>query len=149
VINQLSLIVAGFCILSGALLFIAYAAFIRVPVKSVFSILSCALLVTALCAIEIGHWNYFQGGPRPLDTPYYRAALFVVPSAFYFFGRWAILPTEPFRPRLLIHAAPILLRSRCRSCSPVARVIRCGSRTWCTACVTGANSSASSSCISR
>jgi AraC-like DNA-binding protein len=65
--------------------------------------------VAALCAIEIGHWNYFQGGPRPFDTTYYRTAMFVVPSAFYFFGRWAILPTEPFRPRLLIHVAPILL----------------------------------------
>ena len=110
-LNQISLIVAGFCILSSALLFIAYAVFIRVPVKTVFSILSCATLVAALCAIEIGHWNYFQGGPRPFDTTYYRAALFVVPSAFYFFGRWAILPTEPFRPQLLIHVAPILLLS--------------------------------------
>jgi AraC-like DNA-binding protein len=35
--------------------------------------------------------------------------MFVVPSAFYFFGRWAILPTEPFRPLLLIHLSPILL----------------------------------------
>jgi AraC-like DNA-binding protein len=107
--NQVSLIVAGFCILSSALLFFAYAVFIRVPVKTAFSILSCAALVAALCAIEIGHWNYFQGGPRPLETGYYRAGLFVVPSAFYFFGRWAILPTERFRPPLLIHVAPILL----------------------------------------
>ena len=107
--NQVSLAVAGFCIFSSVLLFIAYAVFIRVPVKSVFSILSCAAMVAALCAIEIGHWSYFQGGPRPFELTYYRAALFVVPSAFYFFGRWAILPTEPFRPRLLIHLAPILL----------------------------------------
>jgi len=106
--DQVNLAVAGFCILSSALLFFAYAVFIRIPVKSTFSILSCAALVAALCAIEIGHWNYFQGGPRPFDTTYYRAAMFVVPSAFYFFGRWAILPTEPFRPQLLIHAAPIL-----------------------------------------
>ena len=65
--------------------------------------------MAALCAIEIGHWNYFQGGPRPFETTYYRVALFTVPSAFYFFGRWAILPTEPFRWPLLIHLAPILL----------------------------------------
>ena len=107
--NQLSLVVAGFCIVSSILLLTAYAVFIRVPVKSAFSILSCAALVAALCAIEIGHWNYFQGGPRPFETTYYRVAMFTVPSAFYFFGRWAILPTEPFRPRLLIHLAPILL----------------------------------------
>jgi AraC-like DNA-binding protein len=107
--NQVSLAIAGFCILSSGLLFIAYAVFIRVPVKSVFSILSCAAMVAALCAIEIGHWRYFQGGPRAFEMTYYRAALFSLPSAFYFFGRWAILPTEPFRPLLLIHLAPILL----------------------------------------
>ena len=107
--NQVSLVVAGFCIVSSMLLLIAYAVFIRVPVKSAFSILSCAALVAALCAIEIGHWNYFQGGPRPFETTYYRLAMFTVPSAFYFFGRWAILPTEPFRPQMLIHLAPILL----------------------------------------
>jgi AraC-like DNA-binding protein len=66
-------------------------------------------MVAALCTIEFGHWRYFLGGPRPFEQTYYRAALFVVPSAFYFFGRWAILPREPFRPRLLIHLAPILL----------------------------------------
>ena len=113
----------GFCIFSSVLLFIAYAVFIRVPVKSAFSILSCAALVAALCAIEFGHWNYFQGGPRPFETTYYRVAMFVVPSAFYFFGRWAILPAEPFRPLLLIHLAPILLlfvgRARNRAANPV------------------------------
>jgi AraC-like DNA-binding protein len=107
--DQVGLAVAGFCIVSSVLLFMAYAVFIRVPVKSVFSILSCAALVAALFAIEVGHWRYFQGGPPPFSTNYYRVAMFVVPSAFYLFGRWAILPTEPFRPRLLIHLAPILL----------------------------------------
>jgi AraC-like DNA-binding protein len=107
--HQVGLVIAGFCIVSSVLLFIAYAVFIRVPVKSAFSILSCAALVAALCAIEIGHWHYFQGGPRPFETTYYRVAMFTVPSAFYFFGRWAILPTESFRPWLLIHVTPILL----------------------------------------
>jgi AraC-like DNA-binding protein len=107
--SQANLAIAGFCIISSVLLFIAYAVFIRVPVKSAYSIVSCAAMVAALCAIEIGHWDYFLGGPRPFETTYYRAAMFVVPSAFYFFGRWAILPTEPLRPRLLVHLAPVLL----------------------------------------
>ena len=107
--NQVGLVIAGFCIVSSLLLFVAYAAFIRVPVKSAFSILSCAGLVAALCTIEVSHWNYFQGGPRPFETIYYRVALFTVPTAFYFFGRWAILPTEPFRWPVLIHLAPMLL----------------------------------------
>jgi hypothetical protein len=68
--DQAGLAIAGFCIISSVLLFIAYAVFIRVPVKSPFSILSCAALVAALCAIEIGHWNYFQGGPPPFTTTY-------------------------------------------------------------------------------
>ena len=107
--DQAGLAIAGFCIVSSVLLFIAYAVFIRVPVKSPFSILSCAALVAALCAIEIGHWNYFQGGPPPFTTTYYRVAMFMVPSAFYFFGRWAILPAEPFHPKLLVHLTPVLL----------------------------------------
>ena len=35
--------------------------------------------------------------------------MFVVPLAFYFFGRWAILPTEPFQPAAADPPGAILL----------------------------------------
>ena len=101
--------VAGFSAVSALLLLIAYALLISVPGKSIYSVGSCVLLVTALSAIQIGHLIYFIGGPEPLQSGYYRAGLFVVPSAFYSFGRWAILPGEAFRPFQLIHLLPIPL----------------------------------------
>ena len=107
--TQFSLAIAGFSAVSAVLLFLAYALFIRVPGKSTLAVLSCAALVAALFALQLGHFRYFQGGPLPLTQLYYRLGLFVAPSAFYFFGRWAILPTETFRPRMLVNLAPVLL----------------------------------------
>ena len=107
--DQASVAVAGFAAVSAVLLFLAYALFLTVPGKSAYSLGSCAALVAALLTLEIGHLRYFQGGPEPLESLSYRIALFVVPSSFYFFGRWAILPTEPLRPVALLHLLPIAL----------------------------------------
>jgi len=106
---QLQIAIAGFSTVSAVLLLLAYAVFIRVPGKSWLSVLSCALLVGGLFAIQAGHLQYFQGGPAPFGLAYYRVGMFVTPSAFFFFGRWAILPTESFKPLMLINVAPILL----------------------------------------
>ena len=107
--EQVAIAIAGFAAVSAVLLFLAYAAFISVPAKSAYSTGFCAALLAALLAIQIGHLSYFQGGPEPLEALYYRIGLFVVPSGFYFFGRWAILPSEPFRYVSLVHLLPILL----------------------------------------
>lgn len=109
ILNTSSLAIAGFGAISAVLMFFAYAAFINVPFKSAYSICSCAALVSALATIEIGHLLYFRGGHDPLASFYYRLALFIAPSSFYFFGRWAIFPSEPFRPILLVHLLPIFL----------------------------------------
>ncbi len=101
--------VAGFSAVSGVLLLLAYTLFIRAPGKSIYSVGACAALVAALTAIQIAHLAYFVGGAEPLERFYYRLALFVAPPAFYSFGRWAVLPTEPLRPTQLIHLFPILL----------------------------------------
>lgn len=99
----------GFSAVSAVLLFIAYVLLGNVPGKSVYSVSSCAPLLTALALIQIGHLQYFLGGPEPFKTFFYRLGLFVAPSMFYCFGRWAILPTEPFRPIQVIYLLPILL----------------------------------------
>ena len=101
--------VAGFSAISGVLLLLAYAFFIRVPGKSIYSVGACVTLVAALTAIQIAHLTYFLGGAEPLTHFYYRLALFVAPPAFYSFGRWAILPTESFKPTQLLPLLPILL----------------------------------------
>ncbi|MET0661474.1 MAG: helix-turn-helix domain-containing protein [Steroidobacteraceae bacterium] len=107
--NTLSIAVTGFSAVSALLLFFAYAFLINLQAKSAYSIGSCAVLLTALGGIQISHLLYFTGGTEPLDDFYYRLGLFLVPSTFYFFGRWAIQPTEPFRPVMLLHLLPILL----------------------------------------
>jgi AraC-like DNA-binding protein len=100
---------AGFSAITGMLLLLAYALFIRVPGKSIYSVAACAALVAALTALQSAHLAHFVGGAEPLERFYYRLALFVAPPAFYSFGRWAILPTERFRPVQLLHLSPILL----------------------------------------
>jgi hypothetical protein len=119
--DAISSAVAGFSAVSAALLLCAYA-LMQAPGKSAYSVISCAVLLAALACIQISHLQYFTGGAQPLQLFYYRLALFVVPSSFYFFGRWAILPTESFRASNLLHLLPscccsyCLSRSRCRSC---------------------------------
>jgi AraC-like DNA-binding protein len=107
--DTISIAVAGFSAVSAVLLFCAYAFLIDVQGKSAYSVISCAILLAALACIQLSHLRYFSGGAPPLQFSYYRLALFVVPSSFYFFGRWAIHPTESFRPLALLHLAPILL----------------------------------------
>lgn len=102
--------VAGFSAVSAVLLLFAYALLISAPGKSIYSVSACVALVAALTAIQVGHLVYFLSGAEPLDSFYYRLVLFVAPPAFYSFGRWAILPTEPVRAVHLIHLLPILLQ---------------------------------------
>ena len=99
--------VAGFSAISAVLLVLAYALLISASGKSIYSVGSCIALVGALTSIQIGHLTYFLGDAEPLEHSYYRLGLFVAPAAFYLFGRWAIFPTEPFRPAQLIHLLPI------------------------------------------
>lgn len=107
--DTISVAVAGFCVVSAVLLFCVYAFLIEAQGKSAYSLISCAVLLAALTCIQLSHLRYFSGRAPPLDLFAYRLALFVVPSSFYFFGRWAINPNESFRPIALLHLLPILL----------------------------------------
>ena len=106
--NSASLAIAGFSAICSLLLS-SPTRFHPRPGKSGLSVASCAALLGALLALSWGHLGYFQGGPEPLTLTFYRVALFVVPFAFYLFGHWAILPTQPFRPLMLLNLLPILL----------------------------------------
>jgi AraC-like DNA-binding protein len=108
-LNFASIAFAGFSAVSAVVLFLAYALLINVPGKSVYSVSSCAGLLAALTLIQVNHLQYFLGGAEPFESVSYRLGLFVAPSMFYCFGRWAILPTEAFRPIQLIQLLPILL----------------------------------------
>jgi len=124
--------IAGFAAVSAVLLLLAYAALIDVPGKSSYSIGSCLALVGALSTIEIAHLVYFTGGAEPLDRLYYRLALFLAPPAFYSFGRWAILPTETFRPFQLLHflLVPLLLLLPLNLALPILFTLGAGYSLW-------------------
>ena len=109
VFDLANIAIAGFAAISAVLLLLAYAVLIDIPGKSIYSVGSCAALGAALTTIQIGHLLYFTGGGEPLDRFHYLLALFVAPPAFYSFGRWAILPTESFRPLQLLHFLPVPL----------------------------------------
>lgn len=99
---------AGFAIGSALTLLLAYTLLMDVPGKSAYSVASCTALLTALTLIQLGHLSYFMDGVEPLDTFAYRLGMFGAPSTFYFFGRWAILPNERFKPQQLVHLLPIV-----------------------------------------
>jgi AraC-like DNA-binding protein len=124
--------VAGFAAVSAVLLLLAYAALIDVPGKSIYSIGSCVTLVGALAAIQFGHLAYFTGGAEPLDRFYYQLALFLAPPAFYSFGRWAILPTETFRPLQLLHflSVPALFLLPLKIALPILFTLGAGYSLW-------------------
>jgi len=107
--DTISIAIAGFSAVGAVLLFLVYVFLIDVQGKSAYSVISCAVLLTALAGIQVFHLLHFGGGPPPLERFPYRLALFAVPSAFYLFKRWAIQPAEPFRPILQLHLLPILL----------------------------------------
>lgn len=107
--ETLGIAVAGFSTVIAVLLLFTYIWLLELPNKSIYSVLSCSVLLAALACIQIYHLLYFTGGSDPLAVPYYRLALFVAPTSFYFFGRWVLLPAAPLRPLMLLHLFPIAL----------------------------------------
>jgi AraC-like DNA-binding protein len=108
-LETIGIAIAGFAVVSAVTLFTAYAFFIELPNKSSFSIITCAALLVALASLQVHHLSFFQNGIEPLGNLYYRSCLFVIPALFFFFGRWAILPNQPFRPVMLLHLVPLPL----------------------------------------
>ncbi len=107
--DTLCIFIAGFSTVAAALLLVTYLWLLELPNKAIYSVLSCVVLSASLACIQTYHLLYFLGGPEPLTVPYYRLALFVAPTSFYFFGRWVLLPTEPLKPLMLLHLLPIAL----------------------------------------
>src|SRR4051812_47723486 len=74
--DTLGILVAGFSAVTAALLLVIYIWLIDFPNKSIYSILSCSMLLSALACIQVLQLFYFMGGKEPLDIPAYRLALF-------------------------------------------------------------------------
>jgi len=107
VLDLISILVAGFSVVSALILYVTYAFLMQFPNKSWHSLLSGAVLMLALAVIQLGHLTYFLEGQEPLQDAAYRFALFLVPSTFFFFSRSIIIPTRPLRPYMVLHLLPI------------------------------------------
>lgn len=130
--DTISIAVAGFSTITAALLLFTYIWLIDFPNKSIYSVASCAVLLTALSCIQVSHLLYFGGGPPPLHQAYYRLALFLCPPTFYLFGRWALLPAERARPWMLLHLLPIslLFITRLEIALPILFMFGAGYSLW-------------------
>ncbi len=109
VTDTISILVAGFSVVSAVVLFFAYALFMPFAGKTWYSQLTCGVFVLALANIQFTHFLYFVDGDEPLASANYRFWLFVVPSMFYLFSRSVILPNVPPNPLLLLHLTPLAL----------------------------------------
>ncbi len=107
VLDLISILVAGFSIVSAAILIVTYAFLMPFPHKSWHSLVSGALLTLSLGVIQLGHIRYFLDGSEPLADSVYLLFLFVVPSMFFFFSRSIIVPTRPLNPLMALHLLPI------------------------------------------
>lgn len=107
--ETISILLAGFSVVSAAVLFFAYALFMPFSGKTWLSVVTCGVFMLALGNLQFTHFLYFLGGNEPLDSANYRFWLFVVPSMFYLFSRTVILPNAPAHPLLLLHLAPLAL----------------------------------------
>lgn len=108
-LDLVSILVAGFSVVSAAILFFTYALLMPFPHKSWHSLVSGALLTLSLAVLQLGHLSYFMGGEAPLIDGGYRFALFMIPSMFFFFSRSIILPTRPLKPYMVVHLLPLAL----------------------------------------
>ena len=106
-LDLISILVAGFSVVSAAILFFAFAFLMQYPHKSWHSLLSGALLMLALTIIQLSHVAYFLQDQEPLGDAVYLFFLFLVPSMFFFFSRSIIIPTRPLRPYMSLHLLPI------------------------------------------
>lgn len=105
----ISILSIGFSLGSAMVLFIAYLFFLNNVNKSPGAVISCALLLIAVAAIQLSHLDFFIADANPLQSPIYRFWLFLVAPMFFFFSRFILLPEAKIPPLMLVHFVPLLL----------------------------------------
>lgn len=106
--TYLTLISAGFSIVSALLLFFAYAMFFKNLNKSWLAVSSCAALLLGLAALQFWHYDFLLHDVDLFTRAWYRFCLTLVPPMFYLFSRAILLPGARNSPLLLLHLSPLL-----------------------------------------
>lgn len=107
-LDIVTLISAGFSIVSAVILFTVYAFFLRNVNKSWLGFTSCVGLLFCLVLLQLEHMDYLLNGTDVMFTAWYRFWLFLVPSFFFLFSRAVLLPDSGFRPWLPLLFLPSL-----------------------------------------
>lgn len=131
-VNVLATLLAGFSVISLAILLAAYVGFFESLQKSRVGMAACVCLCLGLAALQLEHLQYLQSGADLLGSWHYVALLFVVPPSFYFFSRDILLPDRGPAGRDLLHLAPLLVCPFLphATVAPAAFVIGAGYSVW-------------------
>ncbi len=108
-IEQLTLLIIGFSVISAAVLLFAYVFFLKDMEKTAAGIAACTVLLGTLAGLQLQHFRFLQTGAALFEAADYVVLLLLAPPAFYFFSREVLLPER--RPSLVdvAHAGPLIL----------------------------------------
>ncbi|WP_444995276.1 helix-turn-helix domain-containing protein [Aliikangiella sp. IMCC44359] len=73
------------------------------------AIISSALILACLSALQLEHLDFVLNNSDPLETYYYRVLLFTVPTSFYFFSRFVLFPDYQMTVFSSVHFLPIII----------------------------------------
>lgn len=109
--NLLSVILAGYSIVSCCLLCMVYLFSLPDMQKTTTGKVTCTALMASLALVQFAHLLHFTNDTELLNTRVYIVILAVVPGAFYFFSRELLFHGEKPQPKDLLHGlwlVPIL-----------------------------------------
>ena len=105
----LSIVLAGFSVVSALLLLGAWLTRLDFPVHTPRSVAVTSALMCALATLSLEHLRFFLGDSLPFETLHYRLCLFAAPGLFFLFCRSAVMPDAPVDVRSLLHVLPVAL----------------------------------------
>lgn len=101
-------IFAGFSICAAAVLLTAYLFFLKEMPKSALGLVSSAVLLPVLSALQGSHFYFFDTGYELINQRWYGLLLLAVPMSFFIFSREALVPGVTRSPLHFLHVLPLL-----------------------------------------
>lgn len=109
VIDLVTVLLAGFSIVSAAILLIAYLFLLPQMRKTRRSKFWCFAMLTGLALLQACHVGYFAYQMDILNHGDYGWLILLMPSCFFFFSRSVLFLETPHRLSDLCHAVPIVV----------------------------------------
>ena len=131
-IEQVTLLMIGFSVLSASVLLLAYAFFLPDMRKTTAGIVACIVLLAALAGLQWHHLQYLLHDAALFGARLYLVLLVSTPPAFYFFSRELLLPDNRKSILDLLHCIPPVasLFLPAGVIAPIAFLIGAGYSIW-------------------